>query len=69
MTNEIHAVDRTREELEQEIHAYKNEPSVLSPAAHWRHCPMTDFRALCARMADELEDVTYGTYRCELPNQ
>jgi hypothetical protein len=25
MTNEIHAVDRTREELEQETHAYKDE--------------------------------------------
>jgi len=25
MTNEIHAVDRTREELEQETYAYKDE--------------------------------------------
>jgi hypothetical protein len=33
MTNEKHAVDSTRGELKQEIHAYKNEPSVLSPAA------------------------------------
>ena len=42
MTNEKHAVDRTREELKQKIHAYKDEPSFLFTATFMERSPMTN---------------------------
>jgi len=41
MTNENQAVVHAREELKQEIHAYKDEPFILFTATFMERCPMT----------------------------